>query len=339
MPERTKRLHAGLVAAVVLAASSCIGHHTAAPLERIEQIMALPFPVAYHRVPVDLKGWVTLSDPTTNLVCLEDGTGAARVILPFLNIDLRMGNTLEIIGEVNEGGPTPTIVASEAMLLEGTHEPLAPPVQVADLTAGRTGFRYVAVKGVLRSWRQDRSGHAIIRLGSGATAFEAAVFSTDLANLTDKIGSRIRIRAVANLSRDVYGRTALVQMWVPRNTDVEVLSPAPQSIRVQNIREVAALPGNTLAERALHLHGSIQSDGVREELRLEDDSGSIRIRPAPNAVLPVGEVVDVAAFAELDGGELKITDARLVEGVQANPGAHPADQDRGSSPPWPKFTP
>jgi hypothetical protein len=102
---------------------------------------------------------------------------------------------------------------------------------------------------------------------------------------------------------------------------------------------VAALPGNTLAERALHLHGSIQSDGVREELRLEDDSGSIRIRPAPNAVLPVGEVVDVAAFAELDGGELKITDARLVEGVQANPGAHPADQDRGSSPPWPKFTP
>jgi hypothetical protein len=127
MPERTKRLHAGLVAAVVLAASSCIGHHTAAPLERIEQIMALPFPVAYHRVPVDLKGWVTLSDPTTNLVCLEDGTGAARVILPFLNIDLRMGNTLEIIGEVNEGGPTPTIVASEAMLLEGTHEPLAPP--------------------------------------------------------------------------------------------------------------------------------------------------------------------------------------------------------------------
>jgi len=62
----------------------------------------MPFKVEDHRIPVHLKGWVTLSDPTTNLMFMEDGTGAARVNLPFLNIDLRTGNPVEVIGEVTE---------------------------------------------------------------------------------------------------------------------------------------------------------------------------------------------------------------------------------------------
>src|ERR1017187_5271397 len=323
--ERTKRLRAGLIAVAVLTASSCIGHRAGAPLERIEQVAALPFQGADDRVAVHLKGWFTLSNPTTNLMFMEDGTGAARVNLPFLNIDLRTGNLVEVIGEVNEGGSAPTIIASKARLLAGIHEPRAVPIQVADLTAGRTGFRYVAVEGVLRSRYQDRAGNTVIRIGSGATVFEAYFAANDLPDLNGKIGAHIRVRAVANLSRDIYGRTARVQVSIPQSTDVEVLTPAPQSIPVQTIREVAALPLNSLAERMLHLHGRILSDSVREELRFADASGSIRIRRAPTAALAIGEVVDLFGFAELDGGELKITDARLA---QANPQSQPADSDR-----------
>jgi len=323
--KRTKRLDAVLGAIAVLAASSCIGHRTNAPLERIEQVEALPFQVADRRVPVHLKGWVTLSDPTTNLVFLEDGTGATRLTLPFLNIDLRPGNLVEVIGEVNEGGTGPTIIAAGVKLLEGTHEPHALPIQVADLTAGRTGFRYISVEGIFRSRHQDRSGGGVIRMGSGATVFEAHIAAIDLPNLTGMIGARIRVRAVANLSRDIYAHTARLQVWIPRSIDLEVLAPAPQSIPVQTISEVASLPWSSLAERMLHLHGSIQSDGVIAGLRFEDGTGSIRIRPAPNAALAIGEAVDVVGFTELDGGELKITDARLV---QANPESHPAGRDR-----------
>ncbi|MGA3258712.1 MAG: response regulator [Bryobacteraceae bacterium] len=323
--KRTRRLDAGLMAVAMLAAGSCIGRHDDEPLVRIEQVAALPFQVADHRVPVHLKGWVTLSDPTTNLVFLEDGTGAARVNLPFLNIDLRTGNLVEVIGEVNEGGRAPTIVASDAKLLVGTHEPHALPIRVADLVAGRTGFRYIALEGVFRSRHQDRAGNAVIRLGSGETVFEAYIAAIDVPNLTGKIGARIRVRAVANLSRDVYGHTARVRAWIPRSSDFEVLSPAPEGIPVKTVREVVALPGSSLAERWLRLHGRIQSDGVHEELRFSDGTGSIRIRQAPAAVLPVGEVVDVVGFTELDGGELKITDARLMQG---NPQSHPADKDR-----------
>ena len=309
----------------MVVANSCIGRHAAAPLERIAQIAALPFQVADNRVPVHLKGWVTLSDPTTNLMFLEDGTGATRVTLPFLHLDPRPGNLVEVIGEVTEGGLAPTIVASEVRLLEGSHEPRAFPIQVADLAAGRAGFRYVAVDGVLHSWQQDRLGNAVVKIGSGATTFEAYAFSEAMPSFKGGIGAHIRLRAVANLSRDVYGRTARVRVWIPRATDLEVLAPPPQSIPVQTVGEVAALPRNSLAERMLHLRGSILSDGVRQGLRLEDGTGSIRIRPSSVAVMPLAQVVDVSGFADGEDGELKVTDARLF---QANPEQHPTDGNR-----------
>ena len=322
---RTKRLHAALIAVTLLSASSCIGHRAATPIERIEKIAALPFRVGDYRVPVHLTGWVTFSDPTTNLMFMEDGTGAARVALPFIHLDPRPGNRVEVIGEVTEGGSAPTIIASEARLLKGTHEPRAVPIQVADLTAGRAGFRYVAVEGVLRSRHQDRAGNTVIRIGSGATVFEADFAPTEMPALGGKIGAHIRLRAVANLSRDIFGHTARVHVLIPQITGVEVLVPAPQDIPVQTSREVAGLPRNLLAERMLHLQGTVSSDDVRKDLRFADSSGAIRIRPAPAAALPIGEVVDVFGFGELDGGEFKITDARLAE---ANPQSHPADQHR-----------
>jgi signal transduction histidine kinase/ActR/RegA family two-component response regulator len=320
-----KRLLAGLIAVAVFGEIACTVRRTAAPLERIEQIAALPFQVADYRVPVHLKGWVTLSDPTTNMMFMEDGTGAARVNLPFLNIDMSAGNLVEVIGEVNEGGSAPTIVATEATLLTGTHELRAVPIQVADLTAGRTGFRYVAVEGVFRSRHQDRAGNTVIRIGSGAAVFEADFAANDPPDLNGKIGAHIRVRAVANLSRDVYGRTARVQVSVPQSTDVEVLAPAPQEVPLLTVREVAALPRTSLAERMFRVHGSILSDSAREELRLTDGSGSIGIRQAPTAALAIGQIADVLGFGELAGGEVKITDARLAPGSTL---ARPADRDR-----------
>ena len=325
MPRRLKPVLAGWAAIAMLAASACLGHHTGVPLKSIAQVAALPYKIADHRVPVHLEGWVTLSDPTTNLVFMEDGTGAARVNLPFMNIDLRPGNLVEVIGEVSEGGSAPTIAASEVTRLEGAHELHAVPIPVADLTAGRTGFRYIAVQGVFRTRYSDRAGDGVIRIGSGATVFEAYLAAIDVPNLNGRIGARIRVRAVANVSRDIYGHVSQVQVSIPQSTDIDFLTPAPRDIPVQTIRGLAASLGNSLAERRIHLQGTIVSDSVREELRLTDGTGSIHIRPAPTATLPIGEAADVLGFAELDGGELKITDARLA---RVNPQSHPADKDR-----------
>jgi signal transduction histidine kinase/DNA-binding response OmpR family regulator len=325
MSVRTKRLCAGLAAMAAFGAISCIGRRTTAPIERIAQVAALPFQTADRRVPVHLKGWVTLSDPTTNSVFLEDGTGAARVALPFIQFNTKPGNLVEVIGEVAEGGPAPTIVASQARYLPGTHAPRARPIQVADLIAGHTGFLYVSVEGVFRSSHQDRAGDSVFRIGSRSATFDAHFPADGQPTLVDRPGARVRVRAVANLSRDVYGRTTRIQVWVPRRQDFEVLAPAPQNIPVQTVSEVARSPRDSLAERTVHLRGDILSGGVGADLRFVDGSGSIRIRKAPNAALPIGEAVDVIGFAEIDGGEMCITDADVL---QSSPRPGPATQDR-----------
>jgi signal transduction histidine kinase/CheY-like chemotaxis protein len=316
LSEGTKRWRAGPLALAALAAVSCIGRRPDAPLERIGQIAALPFQLDDRHVAVHLKGWVTLADPTTNTVFLEDGSGAARVALPFLNFASGPGVRLEVTGEVSEGGLAPTIVASRVALLGGTHEPRALPVRMADLVAGRIGFHYIALEGVLRSWRQDRAGGTAIRIGSQRAVLEASFPAYDVPHLAGLAGARIRVRAVANLSRDLYGRIARVHLLAPHGADFEVIAPAPRDIPVRTVREALALPRDSLAERAIHLQGRIAPDGVRGGLRFTDASGSIRIGQAPGAALPTGQTTGVIGFAELVGGEIQITDADLP---QSNP--------------------
>ena len=89
---------------VALALSSCASRKPVNPLDKIEQIAALPPDSAEQRVPVHLKGWVTVPDPTLNLMFIEDGTGSARVHLPFTHLKADPGERVDVVGTVAVGG-------------------------------------------------------------------------------------------------------------------------------------------------------------------------------------------------------------------------------------------
>ena len=308
---RTECIPAALAVILAIAAGSCGVRRASAPLERIAQIEALPFQLADHGVPVHLKGWVTLADLAGSVVFLEDGTGAARVSLPPTQSAAWPGERMEVIGEVTEGGGTPTVAAREVVVMSSVEQPRPLRVSAADLAAGRTGFRYVELEGVLRSWYENRGGAPVMRVGSQTTAFEVDC-EAGAPDLHDTVGSRIRLRAVAIPSRDVYGRAILVQVRLPQSTDIEFLSPAPKNIPVQSVRDLAGQPRNLSAERLIHLRGTVRADGVSGGLWFDDESGSARISAAASATLPIGEKTDVFGYAEFDSGELQIADAGLV---------------------------
>jgi len=116
--------------------------------------------------------------------------------------------------------------------LEGARELRALPIQVADLTAGRTGFRYIAVDGVFRSRHQERSGDAVIRMGSGATVFEALLLDTELspeqreyAETVRRSGECLRSRARRRMGRgsrlaalQLHARAFTVPFFIDRRT-------------------------------------------------------------------------------------------------------------------------
>jgi signal transduction histidine kinase/CheY-like chemotaxis protein len=279
------------------------------PLDRIGQVEALPLQVAQRRVAVRLVGWVTLADPAASAFFMEDGTGAARIELPFARAGMKPGDNLAIGGVVAEGGPAPTIVATGFSFLPGRHELRAAPVSAADLASGRSGFRYVEIEGVLRSYYFDRSGGLNVRIGSGAVSFEAVLNTQGLPAIREMVGARVRMRAVANPSRDVYGRTSRVRLWIPRPEDLTQVAPAPAEIPVQTVREVASLNRRALPERRLRLRGAVRNEGMREGLRLTDASGSIRLREAPAEAAVTGDNLDVLGFAEAGAGSIELADA------------------------------
>lgn len=312
MPRPRQYIDAALLAGAMAVLFSCGGGRVAAPLRRIEQIAALPLRVDEPRPPVRLRGWVTMADPSFNLIFIEDETGAARVDLPFARGVIKFGNLVEVVGVAAEGSSSPTVAATEISVLPGTFQPRPTKVPIADLLSGRAGFRYVEIEGVFRSSYIHRGGGVGIRIGAGGTAFDARLTSevTTLPSRETLPGARIRVRGIANLGHDVYGQPGRVRLWIPQLRDIERMAPRPADVPLRTVRDFLSFLPRALPDELLRLHGSLRYDGLEDGV-LRDETGSLRLRPAPGTALVTGGDIDVLGFAGSGRDGPEITDAIL----------------------------
>jgi hypothetical protein len=108
-----------------------------------------------------------------------------------------------------------------------------------------------------------------IRIGSGATVFEAYIGGPICRISRYNRRSHPCARRGQSEPRCLRPHSSRSGVDSPQHG---LRGPHAGSSRhpAQTVREVASLPRNSLAERMLHLHGSVLSDGVREGLRFED---------------------------------------------------------------------
>ncbi len=291
--------------------AGCASRQPAGPLDRIEQIASLPVQAYQRRLPVHIIGWVTVPEATLNVLFIKDGTGSARVDLPFAQLDIAPGDRVEVTGVAGAGGSAPTIVAAHTQVLPGKHELRPQPVEIADLLGSGATFRYVELTGVLRCRYYDRAGRAAARIGSRGSAVD--VHLGGFATLDSRLepGDRVRLRGVATANRDVHGNAGRVHLWTASANDVVLVQSVPPEIPIETVRSVAALTGSAVPERMLHLRGAVRQDRLSEGLVLTDQTGSIRLRRRPAAVLELGDDIDVFGFADAGAGSIELEDAAL----------------------------
>ena len=291
--------------------AGCANRRPAGPLDRIEQIASLPVQAYEQRLPVHITGWATVPEASLNVLFIEDGTGSARVDLPFAQLAITPGDRVEVTGVAGAGGSAPTIVAAHVQLLAGKHELRPEPIAMADLLKGRTRFRYVELTGILRCRYFDRAGRAAVRIGSSGGTVDAHIGG--FAALDSRLlpGDRVRLRGVATASRDVHGNAGRVQLWTASANDVVTLQAVPPEIPLETARSVSALAGSVLPERMLHLHGAVRPGRLGEGLVLADQTGSIQLKRRPAAVLESGDDIDVFGFADAGAGAIELADAVL----------------------------
>ncbi len=302
---------------VLLGAISCTSRESVAPLGTIQQIAALPATPGKRQTPVHLTGWVTVSESTLNTLFLEDGTGAARVQMPFLHADLQRGERAGLEGVVVTGGAAPIILANSIVRLHADHSLRAVPVSLADVIAGRTGFRYVEITGVLRARYIDRAGGFAMQVGNAGATIEAHLELLGMQPGELPVGGQVRVRGVASVSRDVYGNIAQVQLRMGGPEDATASGPPPGRIPVCTVQDLLAHV--SVPDRRLHLLGTVRPDPLREgRFLLSDRTGAVPLELAPGEARILGDNIDVMGFAAGGAsGGLRIVDATLLrEGPQ-----------------------
>ena len=221
----------------------------------IGQMASLPAQIEDGSYRTQFTGWVTLMDKASNLVFVEDGTGAARVDLVGPSEIFVPGDRVEIAGVVTSGGAAPLIGSAKARRLPGTHELASIATSIADTAAGRTGFRRVELDAELRSVGHDRMGREVLRLGGGGQVIAARINEDDSKDLEGMVGGRIRVRGVANLNRDLYGHIGRVQLWIVSGNNIDLIGVARPAAEMpaQSAAAVTALPLRALPEIMAHV--------------------------------------------------------------------------------------
>ncbi|MGA2183687.1 MAG: response regulator [Bryobacteraceae bacterium] len=309
MPSRFLR-PAGLV--VVLAClAGCTRFAPATgsgPLTSVQQVRGLGAQ-AIH-APVRIRGTITYSDRSLQLLFLQDSTGGLRVEgLQVDNGDLFPGRFVEVTGVVASGGSDPSITHAHVKFLAQTATRVnAPRVTPRDLLSGELQYNRIEIEGIVRRTGIDNTGRMALLIHTPGGDVNARVWDADGARYRPLIDSQVRVRGVLATSVDAGGIPAAVKLWVPSIRELEVLVAARNAADIPLSTVGAVLSGDRerLSPHRVRLHGTISLSGAG--LTLKDATGAVELEQSRSEPAVSGNTADVLGFVSERNGSLVLAD-------------------------------
>ena len=231
-PSRLAGILCALVLPIVLACSGCrADRNPARPLDRVGAILDLSEQELSAGQRVQLRGVVTLLDPTWHLMAVQDASGGILVDMPHGTAGLALGTLVEVAGATSIDNHLPSIVTATVRTL-GTGK-MPEPQQVPLRLAARGAALYKRIEveltprqGVLAdlmhtAWFDTRvDGRDFEIVGRQFRRFRPGMLD----------GRRIRVRGVAMAFYSPAGELDHVRLMFDDESDVDVLEgykPAP----------------------------------------------------------------------------------------------------------------
>ena len=287
----------------------------------VADIMQLPRDIGDRHISVEFKGWVTVMDPTSNGVVVEDVSGAVRVeAVSFSLFNKEVGQEIKISGTVMEGGATPTVRATSVQYYDTKHVLVEPVVKLAEVLAGRYDLHRVQLEGTYRGMYQDVAGRGRIRFETEGVVLDARFVHDGLRNSGEQIGQRIRLGVMPRTYFDMDGHPGTRVLWVPDGPEMVADGKPPQEPIIKGVAEIVASSQGDILRGRLHVRGGLHQDGTQNRWVLTDAHGSIEVVGLPGVELPEGDVVDVFGFAGRVGGRPAVVDAMAQKTVSEQAG-------------------
>jgi signal transduction histidine kinase/CheY-like chemotaxis protein len=282
--------------------------HSNAPLTSVQQVRELG-PQAVH-APVCLRGSITYSDRSLQLLFLQDATGGVRVEgLPVDNGDLVPGRFVEVTGEVSSGGSDPSIGHAHVKLLGGkTSRVEAIRATPQDLLSRALQYSRVEVEGIVRRTGIDHTGRLALLIHAQSGDVNARVWDADGARYRPLVDSLVRARGVLATSVDAQGLPAAVKLWIPSGRDIEVLTAPPNeaAIPLATVQTVLAAGRQRNPQHRVRLHGMIGLSG--DGLVMKDATGAVELEQSRTDPVSSGNAVDVLGFVTERQGSVVLAD-------------------------------
>jgi hypothetical protein len=272
---------------------------------------------AQRAYPVHLRGVVAYFDPDSGggkaAMFVQDTSGSVYVQPPAGEVgSLSAGALVDVEGLSSPGMFAPIVTGHEIKVMGHPGLPAqAPRVGMEQLMTGAEDGQWVEVEGTVHD--VSETGHHIVlqlALPEG-TISVTTVWQPD-ALYYSLIGAQVRVRAIASPVINGSSQMIGVRLLMPNLSAMEVVKAAPgdpflqPAVPIDNL-----LRWDHIADSLgrVHLRGRVTLQWPGSLLCLRDATRGICAQTAQDALIAIGDVVDVVGFATAENGVPVLTDA------------------------------
>jgi signal transduction histidine kinase/CheY-like chemotaxis protein len=263
---------------------------------------------------VTFEGVVTLVDPPSGFIVLQDRTAGIRV-RPSGFVDLSLtGHRVEIKGGTSPDGDVDAIVDASIRDLGTAALPAPIHLSASDLKKDRFDDLLVSVRGVPRSMRVNTTGQGALSMQVDDVQMNARVMDDGHPLTSRLLDAEVEATGVASTAVDVDNRVTDFTLLIPARQSIAIVKEAqdPQKLLFRSVRQL--WDSGEAPQHRIRLRGSVYT-ASSSDLRFLDSSGSLPIRAAAGADLVSRGDAEIIAFARQTAAGIVLDEARSLAAV------------------------
>jgi len=302
----------GTAAGIVLACASVVLSQAALAGETNEllthaaDVISLPAERAALQIKVVVTGTVTATVPTLGgSFFVQDAT--CGVFVDNRNGPLpQVGDVVRVSGVTEKGAYAPVITGPTYLKVGSAPLPPARAVSIERFMSGAEDSQRVEVSGIVRSAQiSETESNLDLSIAAGGYRFHAFPKMPLGMDPQRLVGSRVRLRGTSGafFNQEQRRLTALKLFMTSLPEDFEVETPDPIDPFIEPLlalNNIAQYRNDTRPGHRVHVKGRITYQRPGQEFFLQDAYGGMRVESSQIEVVSVGDVVEVAGFADIE---------------------------------------
>ena len=275
-------------------------------LTNASEVISLPVERAARQLKVVVTGTVTVTVPTLGgSFFVQDATCGVFVD----NRDGKApetGDVVRVSGVTEKGAYAPVITGPTVVKIGTATLPPARAVSIDRFMSGAEDSQRVEVSGIVRAAQMSETESNLdLAIASGGYRFHAfpkMPLGTDPQRL---VGARVRLKGTSGafFNQEQRRLTALKLFMtsLPKDFVVEGMEPVdPFTEAVLALNNIAQYRKDKMPGQRIHVKGTITYQRPGQELFLQDESGGLRVKSRQLENVSVGDVIEVAGFADIE---------------------------------------